>query len=141
MTFRFEGQVVTLIDTPGFGDPEREDEDVLEHIAKYLAENHEKGLLLDGLILLHPANAIMLRTAEKDLMRSSRGFSAKTSMIESPLPQPCGTLFPAMRRREPSIRRTAESNPEVSGTPCAARAPLSSATTIRSPRQTPSFAS
>lgn len=67
MTFRFEGQVVTLIDTPGFGDPEREDEDVLEHIAKYLAENHEKGLLLDGLILLHPANAIMLRTAEKDL--------------------------------------------------------------------------
>lgn len=68
-TFRFEGQVVTLIDTPGFQDPERDDEDVLEHIAKYLAERYGNGLLLDGLILFHPANSrdTMRRATEKDL--------------------------------------------------------------------------
>lgn len=37
--------------------------------SKYLAESYDKGLLLDELILFHPANAIMPKDAEKDLTK------------------------------------------------------------------------
>lgn len=77
MTFRFEGQVVTLIDTPGFGDPGRKDEDILEHIAKFLAERYGSGLFLDGLILFHPADFDMPRRAEKDLTEIVQRFLGK----------------------------------------------------------------
>ena len=47
VTFDFEGQLVTLIDTPGFADLGRRDEEVLEDIARHLVEMYGDGLLLE----------------------------------------------------------------------------------------------
>ncbi|KAK3366190.1 P-loop containing nucleoside triphosphate hydrolase protein [Lasiosphaeria ovina] len=54
VTFRLDGHRVTLIDTPGLDDSARPDVDILESIAKYLADSYGQGRLLDGLVFLHP---------------------------------------------------------------------------------------
>ncbi|KAM7183492.1 GTPase IMAP family member 4 [Naviculisporaceae sp. PSN 640] len=53
--FDLDGRTIVLIDTPGFDDTNRNDVDILEHIAKWLAkQGFSKRQPLDGMILLHP---------------------------------------------------------------------------------------
>lgn len=53
-TYDCGGKTVHLIDTPGFDDTYKSDTDVLKELAYYLAKSYREGLLLTGIIYLHP---------------------------------------------------------------------------------------
>ncbi|KAK5658016.1 hypothetical protein OQA88_2570 [Cercophora sp. LCS_1] len=71
VTYTFEGKRVTLIDTPGFDDSERSDTDILSLLAAYMADTHEQGILLTGILFLQPINQPRLQGSE---MRRTRLF-------------------------------------------------------------------
>jgi hypothetical protein len=63
-----DGKTVHLIDTPGFDDTYKSDTDVLKDLAYYLAKSYREGLLLTGIIYLHPITHNRLNgTAFKNL--------------------------------------------------------------------------
>lgn len=64
MTFTLDGQTVTLIDTPGFDDTERSDADILALVASYMAQSYEEGMLLTGVIFVHPISQQRLLGSE-----------------------------------------------------------------------------
>ncbi|PVF97984.1 hypothetical protein CPB86DRAFT_398298 [Serendipita vermifera] len=51
--FRVEGKRVILLDTPGFDDTEKEDVDILEEIADYMAKTYKEKRLLSGILYFH----------------------------------------------------------------------------------------
>ncbi|KAL8647109.1 MAG: hypothetical protein Q9210_005749 [Variospora velana] len=69
-SLRRKGQVVRLIDTPGFDDSKRSDIDVLTDLAFHLASAYQTNpkILLSGIIYLHPIDQPRLAgTARKNL--------------------------------------------------------------------------
>ncbi|KAL9018199.1 MAG: hypothetical protein Q9185_004472 [Variospora sp. 1 TL-2023] len=69
-SLRRRGQVVRLIDTPGFDDSKRSDIDVLTDLAFHLASAYQTNpkILLSGIIYLHPIDQPKLAgTARKNL--------------------------------------------------------------------------
>lgn len=64
VTFTLDGQTVTLIDTPGFDDSDRSDADILTLVANYMATTYEQGMLLTGVIFMHPINQQRLLGSE-----------------------------------------------------------------------------
>lgn len=48
-----QGRHFLLIDTPGFDDGERTDEDIFDCLAEWLRQSHAKGQRLSGLLYLH----------------------------------------------------------------------------------------
>jgi hypothetical protein len=48
-----EGEVIYLVDTPGFDDSERSDTEILLEITAWLSEAHKEKLKLSGIIYLH----------------------------------------------------------------------------------------
>lgn len=71
VTYKLDGQRVTLIDTPGFDDSERSDADILGLVAAYMADSYEQGMLLTGILFLQPINQPRLQGSE---MRRTRLF-------------------------------------------------------------------
>lgn len=63
------GELVQLIDTPGFDDTYRSDADVLELLADWLHTNYFEDDMLTGVILLHPINANRVQGSERRRMR------------------------------------------------------------------------
>ena len=55
-SLRRKGRVVRLFDTPGFNDSRKDDVDILSEIAFWLASAYTAGLLLSGIVYLHPIN-------------------------------------------------------------------------------------
>lgn len=51
--FILNGNIVTLIDTPGFDDTNRSDTEILRSIAAYLSNTYEQGAKLAGIIYMH----------------------------------------------------------------------------------------
>ncbi|KAF2107742.1 P-loop containing nucleoside triphosphate hydrolase protein [Lophiotrema nucula] len=49
-----KGVLYTLVDTPGFDDSVREDEDVFHELAEWMEKSYRAGQRLNGLIYLHP---------------------------------------------------------------------------------------
>jgi hypothetical protein len=45
---------IAIVDTPGFDDSHRGDDEILEEIAKYLTVQYQLGLRLKGIVYLHP---------------------------------------------------------------------------------------
>ena len=68
-TVQVSGEVVTLIDTPGFDDTERSDADILESISVYLLETYARKILLTGIILLQPITGNRVKGSEKRRLR------------------------------------------------------------------------
>ncbi|KAL8987464.1 MAG: hypothetical protein Q9177_003323 [Variospora cf. flavescens] len=69
-SLRRKGQIVRLIDTPGFDDSKRSDIDVLTDLAFHLASAYQTNpkILLSGIIYLHPIDQPKLAgTARKNL--------------------------------------------------------------------------
>lgn len=50
-----------MIDTPGFNDTKRSNEEILDHISEYLSAQSKAGELLSGIIYLHPITEPRLR--------------------------------------------------------------------------------
>ena len=50
---RYKSHEVTLVDTPGFDDSDREDTDILLELAAWLALQRQNEVKLTGLIYLH----------------------------------------------------------------------------------------
>ncbi|RYP39065.1 hypothetical protein DL768_010739 [Monosporascus sp. mg162] len=48
-----DGRRVVLVDTPGFGDTERSDTEIITEISGYLAGAYEAGVVLTGVVYLH----------------------------------------------------------------------------------------
>jgi hypothetical protein len=67
VTFTLDNRKILLIDTPGFDDDSRTDVEILEDIAKWLAQQgYLKGSdQLDGLIILHPVTVHRLGGQER----------------------------------------------------------------------------
>lgn len=143
VTFRFEGHVVTLIDTPGFQDSKREDEDILEHIAKYLAERYGNGLLLDGLILFHPANARDTTRwgAEKDLTEIVQRILGKNVYDRVAIASTMWDSIPNHAQARAVQQEHRRKQPGGVWHSMCSQAPSSSATTTQSPRRIASSAS
>lgn len=66
---QIKGRRVALIDTPGFDDTHRTDTEVLEEVAKYLAELLAQGILLSGVILLQPVGGTRVQGSERKRTR------------------------------------------------------------------------
>lgn len=69
-SFRHQGRVIRLIDTPGFDDTSKADVAILNNIAFWLSHAYraEPKLLLSGIIYLHPvSDTRMAGTATKNL--------------------------------------------------------------------------
>ncbi|USP77085.1 hypothetical protein yc1106_04359 [Curvularia clavata] len=56
--YRFQSAGITyvLVDTPGFDDSQRDDEDVYRELARWMAQAFQKGQLLNGLLYLQAVN-------------------------------------------------------------------------------------
>ncbi|KAF1357942.1 hypothetical protein EJ07DRAFT_20705, partial [Lizonia empirigonia] len=52
-TMRILDRTIHLIDTPGFDDSVRSDEDTLQELAYWLVKAYERSILLSGIVLLH----------------------------------------------------------------------------------------
>ncbi|PVF95466.1 P-loop containing nucleoside triphosphate hydrolase protein [Serendipita vermifera] len=52
--FEVGGQDIILLDTPGFDDSHRSDNEILEEVAKFLKESYKKNKLLTGLLFFYP---------------------------------------------------------------------------------------
>ena len=65
-------RIVTLIDTPGFGDTTRTDVEVLEEIIDWLSETYKSKKLLTGIVYVHPITATRMRGSS---VRSLEVFS------------------------------------------------------------------
>ncbi|KAK1752622.1 GTP-binding protein A [Echria macrotheca] len=78
--FMLDEREVILIDTPGFDDSQRNDLEILEDIAKWMArEGLTKNHSVDGLILLHPITDL-----EDSRDREKRGLEKRrTRLIQS----------------------------------------------------------
>src|SRR5271156_2025823 len=67
-SFLHGGHNTVLIDTPGFGDGYRTDEEVLQDIASCMQFTYEHGMKLTGIIYLHRiTDPIMTHSAMRDL--------------------------------------------------------------------------
>lgn len=65
-----DGRPIALIDTPGFDDETRSDVEILEQLAKWIAEQgHIRRNQLDGLILLQPITAHRVGGTERKRTR------------------------------------------------------------------------
>jgi hypothetical protein len=53
-------RVITLIDTPGFDDTNRNDVDVLCEVSTWLTESYKSKRLLSGIIYLHPITSVRM---------------------------------------------------------------------------------
>ncbi|GAB1317035.1 GTP-binding protein A [Madurella fahalii] len=68
--FQLDGRSIALIDTPGFDDDTRSDVEILEQLAKWMAEQgHMIKKQLDGLILLQPITAHRVGGTERKRTR------------------------------------------------------------------------
>jgi hypothetical protein len=52
-TFEHEGKKFSIIDTPGFNDTYRSDNDVLKELADWLLESYRDGVKISGIVYLH----------------------------------------------------------------------------------------
>ncbi|KAF8858761.1 P-loop containing nucleoside triphosphate hydrolase protein [Acephala macrosclerotiorum] len=66
---KFGGKNVALIDTPGFDDTYKSDAEILELIAKFLAETYSQDMLLSGIILLQPISGNRVQGNERKRTR------------------------------------------------------------------------
>ena len=64
-----DGNVVRLIDTPGFNDSERTDTDILDLIGKYLYTTYAAGVQLTGIILLQSVTGNKIMGSEARRLR------------------------------------------------------------------------
>ena len=53
-SFEYLGEIITLVDTPGFDDTNRSDTEVLKEITNWTSKTYKKSQLLSGIIYLHP---------------------------------------------------------------------------------------
>ena len=70
-SFEYAGAIITLVDTPGLNDIERNDADVLQDIADWASATYRNEQLLSGIIYLHP---ITHTCVEGPAMRNLRMF-------------------------------------------------------------------
>lgn len=54
-----------LIDTPGFDDSHKSDADVLKDLAAWLTESYGRGILLTGIVYLHPIDHVRVGGTER----------------------------------------------------------------------------
>ncbi|KAF4543299.1 uncharacterized protein LTHEOB_7033 [Lasiodiplodia theobromae] len=64
-----DGELVQLIDTPGFDDTYQSDADILGLLAQWLFANYLEGVLITGVILLHPVSANRIYGSEWSRLR------------------------------------------------------------------------
>lgn len=64
-----DGELVHLIDTPGFDDTYQSDADILGLLAQWLFANYLEGVLITGVILLHPVSANRIYGSEWSRLR------------------------------------------------------------------------
>ncbi|KAG6333804.1 hypothetical protein ID866_5282 [Astraeus odoratus] len=78
--FLLNGQVVTLIDTPGFDDTTRSDTDVLTSIAAYLSNTYEQGAKLSGIIYMHRISDVRMSGTSKRNFRIFRELCGESTL-------------------------------------------------------------
>ncbi|KAM7194162.1 GTPase IMAP family member 4 [Naviculisporaceae sp. PSN 640] len=70
VTFPLDQRTIVLIDTPGFDDDSRSDVEILEDLAKWMADQgHIKKNQLDGIVLLQPITAHRVGGSERKRTR------------------------------------------------------------------------
>jgi hypothetical protein len=77
--FEHEGKKFSIIDTPGFNDTYRTDNDVLKELADWLLESYRDGVKISGIVYLHRISAPRM---EGSALRNLRIFR-----------KPCGDEF------------------------------------------------
>ncbi|KAF9636453.1 hypothetical protein BFW01_g7349 [Lasiodiplodia theobromae] len=100
-----DGELVQLIDTPGFDDTYRSDADVLELLADWLHTSYVEGVMLTGVILLHPINANRVQGSERRRMRLFEkicGTDAYSKIVIG------ATMWNEIKCEEDGIRRMQE---------------------------------
>jgi hypothetical protein len=51
--FEHDGKVYSIVDTPGFNDTYRSDNEVLKELADWLLKSYQDGVKINGIIYLH----------------------------------------------------------------------------------------
>ena len=75
-----EGEVIYLVDTPGFDDSERSDTEILLEITAWLSEAHKEKLKLSGIIYLHRIPDVRVGGSGVANLKMFRGLCGDTNL-------------------------------------------------------------
>ena len=75
-----EGEVIYLVDTPGFDDSERSDTEILLEITAWLSEAHKEKLKLSGIIYLHRIPDLRVGGAAVANLQMFRGLCGDSNL-------------------------------------------------------------
>ncbi|KAH7139839.1 hypothetical protein B0J13DRAFT_596814 [Dactylonectria estremocensis] len=97
-------RTVYLIDTPGFDDTDKSDNEVLGEIAAWLADSYQNKILLHGIIYLHRITDIRMQGSAKRNLLLFRELCGKDALQKVIL---ATTMWDKVEREE-GVRREAE---------------------------------
>ncbi|KAK3361912.1 hypothetical protein B0T24DRAFT_97612 [Lasiosphaeria ovina] len=103
-----DGQVVTLIDTPGFDDSRRNEVQILKLVATYLSLTHGAGKRLTGIVFVQPMEAARLTGSEllrTTVFRKLLGADAYRRVVIAPTMWEHLGEAAAAARQEQRVRR------------------------------------
>lgn len=100
---RILDRTIHLIDTPGFDDSVRSDEETLQELAYWLVKAYERSILLSGIVLLHRITDTGCMGQHSERWTLSKQYAGKKPSVELSLRQLCGIKCPLVSARSHSI--------------------------------------
>jgi len=68
---------LVLLDTPGFDNPSKDDEQILKQIVKWLTKSYPKKVIVGGVLYIHDITNKKFKAADRQIMEVFHGFHRK----------------------------------------------------------------
>src|SRR5438046_2022301 len=68
----YKGRTYVLIDTPGFGDTYRSNDDIVDEVLNWLSSSYRSGTRLSGIIYLHPIDNVRMQGSARENLEMFR---------------------------------------------------------------------
>jgi len=77
---RYRGKIYVLLDTPGFGDTYRSNEDIVNEVLQWLSSSYRAGTRLSGVIYLHPINDVRMQGSARENLEMFRKLCGEDAL-------------------------------------------------------------
>jgi hypothetical protein len=77
---RYRDKIYVLLDTPGFGDTYRSNDDVVDEVLQWLASSYRAETRLNGVIYLHPINDIRMQGSARENLEMFRKLCGEDAL-------------------------------------------------------------
>ncbi|KAN0072588.1 P-loop containing nucleoside triphosphate hydrolase protein [Elaphomyces granulatus] len=77
---RYGGKMYVLLDTPGFGDTYRSNDDIVDEVLQWLASSYRAGTRLSGVIYLHPINDVRMQGSARENLEMFRKLCGEDAL-------------------------------------------------------------